>query len=82
MCAAPSRSDPRSSTRRCRPGDSKKAPRTSRPCMPLAQVWKGRLRKECARWDYAAHATSGKSARIYNMWRQRQSSMSFVSSVG
>ena len=50
--------------------------------MPLAQAWKGRFRKGSAPWDYAARATSGKSARICNMWQQRQPSMSFVSSVG
>jgi hypothetical protein len=50
--------------------------------MPLVQVWKGRFRKGSAPSDYAARAPSAKSARICNMWQQRQPSMSFVSSVG
>ena len=66
----------------CGPGESKNQLRTSRPCMPLAQAWKGLFRKEYERWDYVARATSGKSARICNTWRPRQPSMSFVSSVG
>jgi hypothetical protein len=82
MCAAPSRSDQRNSTRLCRPGDSKKQPRISKRFMRRVQGSKGLFRRGFAQWDYAARATLGKSARICNMWRRPRPSMSFASSVG
>ncbi len=66
----------------CKPGESAKPPKTSRPSLPGAQALRGPFRKGSAPWEYAARAPLGKNARIYTMWPQRQPSMSFVSCVG